>query len=258
MLGPTGPNRLYLYAGTSSGHIANGPGVAAGQPSIFKRLTTAGVSFGVYSNASSSGPGCPGPYSFETSIFCADIPQGAKTFAQFQADAKAGTLPHVVWIYPGSDEHPPSDIQNGESDVQKFYDALAASPQWSHAAFVITYDEGGGQYDHVPPPPACLPDAIPPNIPAEGSTPGKFDRYGFRVPMIIASAYSKPHFVSHVTNSHTSLLRFIELRWNLPACSDRDANEDPLIEFFDFSQPSFATPHVPPAVVVANPTTKGC
>lgn len=191
MLGPTGPNRLYLYAGTSSGHIANGPGVAAGQPSIFKRLTTAGVSFGVYSNASSSGPGCPGPYSFETSIFCADIPQGAKTFAQFQADAKAGTLPHVVWIYPGSDEHPPSDIQNGESDVQKFYDALAASPQWSHAAFVITYDEGGGQYDHVPPPPACLPDAIPPNIPAEGSTPGKFDRYGFRVPMIIASAYSK-------------------------------------------------------------------
>ena len=258
LLGPTGPNRLYLYAATSSGHIANGPGVASGQPSIFKRLKDAGVSFAVYSNASGPATNCPGPYSFETSIFCADIPQGAKTFAQFQADATAGTLPHVVWIYAGSDEHPPSDIQIGESDVQKFFDALVASPQWARAAFILTYDEAGGMYDHAPPPSACKPDAIPPNIPAEGSYPGQFDRYGFRVPFIVASPWSKPHYVSHQVSSHTSLLRFLELRFKLPACSNRDANEFPLIDYFDFSQPHFATPHVPAPVVVLPPSSKGC
>jgi phospholipase C len=258
LLGPTGPNRLYLYAGTSSGHIANGPGVAAGQPSIFKRLSDAKVAFGVYSYSSQQAGNCPGPYSFETSIFCGDIPQGAKTGAQFEADAAAGKLPNVVWLYASVGEHPPEDPQLGEQKVQHVFNVLAASPQWARAAFFDTYDEGGGIYDHVAPAKACAPDATPPAIPAEGSQPGDFKTYGFRVPMIIASPWSRPHYVSHQVTSHTSLLRFIELRFGLPSVSDRDANEWPLLDYFDFTKPNFATPHVPPDVVVTDPKTKGC
>ena len=258
LLGPTGPNRLYLYAGTSAGHVKNGPGVPSTQPSIFKRMRSASVPFKVYSASSNTNPTCPGPYAFETAIFCGDIPEGSYPMTQFDSDAAAGKLPSVSWIYPGSDEHPSADMQVGESKVQHVFNTLAASPQWAHAAFILVYDEGGGAYDHTPPPSACEPDAIQPIIPGEASTPGKFDRYGFRVPFVIASPYSKPHHVSHVVYSHTSILRFLELLFDMPACSDRDANAEPLLDFFDFGTPSFATPHVPADVVVADPKTKGC
>ncbi|HEY8040856.1 MAG TPA: alkaline phosphatase family protein [Polyangiaceae bacterium] len=258
LLGPTGPNRLYLYAGTSSGHIANGPGVAPGQPSIFRRLTDAKVPFAVYSASGKAATNCPGPYSFETSMFCGDIPQGASPMTTFDSDAAAGTLPNVSWIYPGMDEHPPEDMQQAERLVQHVFDTLAASPQWPRAAFILTYDEAGGIYDHMPPARACQPDSTPPAVPAEGKTAGAFDVYGFRVPLLVASPWSRAHYVSHEVTSHTSILRFLELRFGLPAVSDRDANEWPLIDYFDFSHPSFAAPHVPAAVVVADPKTKGC
>ncbi len=258
LLGPTGPNRLYLYSATSYGHVANGPGVPSTQPDIFKRLRTASVPFKVYSAATGLNPTCPGPYAFETAMFCGSIPEGSYSMTQFDSDAAAGKLPNVSWIYPGSDEHPSADMQVGESKVQHVFNTLAASPQWARAAFVWLYDEGGGAYDHTPPPSACLPDAIPPAIPGEASTPGQFNRYGFRVPFMVASPYSKPKHVSHVVYSHTSVLRFLELLFKLPACSDRDANEDPLLDLFDFSAPSYSTPYVPAPVVVATPSTKGC
>jgi phospholipase C len=259
VLGPTVPNRAYLYAGTSSGHVGgNWTGIAPGHPTIFSRLRDANISFAIYSNSSWTDSGCfGGPASYESGMFCADTGP-PRTFAQFQSDAARGTLPHVVWVDVGSDEHPPADMQVGESNVQSAFNALARSPQWAHAVFIITYDEDGGLYDHVPPPAACPPDDIEPLIPAEAQTPGRFDRYGFRVPLLVASPYSKPRFVSHVVNSHTSILRFIELRFALPALSDRDANESALLEFFDFSRPSFATPMIPPDVVIVDPTTVGC
>jgi phospholipase C len=261
VLGPTYPNRMYLYAGTSAGHVSNAYiTLPASYPTIFQALKDANVSFGLYSNGpagSMVGSKCPGPASFESMMFC-DQTGPAKTFADFKADASAGTLPHVSWIYAGNDEHPSGDVEMGEGDVQSFFNLLAASPQWPRSAFIVTYDENGGFYDHVPPPSACLPDSTPPDIPREAKTPGTFGTYGFRVPFILASPYSKPHYVSHVVSSHTSILRFLELRFDLPACSDRDANADPLIDFFDFSRPPFATPTIPPAVIIANPSVRGC
>ncbi len=77
LLGPTGPNRLYLYAATSYGHVKNGPGVPSTQPSIFQRMHAAKVPFKVYSAATGLNPTCPGPYAFETAMFCGDIPEGS-------------------------------------------------------------------------------------------------------------------------------------------------------------------------------------
>jgi phospholipase C len=124
-----------------------------------------------------------------------------------------------------------------------------ASPNWPTSALFLTYDEHGGYYDHVPPPAAPIPDNIPPNLKA-GDTPGAFDRYGFRVPAVVVSPFAKPHYVSHVVDDHTSILRFMELRFGLPALSNRDLNADPMLDMFDFSKPQFTTPPNLPAAVV--------
>jgi phospholipase C len=123
------------------------------------------------------------------------------------------------------------------------------SPNWRSSALFLTYDEHGGFYDHVAPPPAPVPDNIPPNL-KPGETPGAFDRYGFRVPAVVVSPFSKRHYVSHVVDDHTSILRFIELRFGLPALSNRDVNADPMFDMFDFSRPHFVSPPTLPTAVV--------
>jgi phospholipase C len=240
----TGPNRLYLYAATSNGSITNNG--SAGIPAsstIFGAMQRGGVTWKVYS---------AGTYSFEGSIFSSlptSYPQSFGSMTDFAADAAAGRLPNVVFLYAGSDEHPPADVQLGEHDSATVYATLAASPQWSRLAIFYTYDEAGGFYDHVAPPTACAPDAVPPAL-ATGDVAGDFKRYGFRVPMIVASPWVKPHYVSHVVDDHTSLLRLLELRFHLPALTGRDANANALLDLFDFTQPSFPSAPALPAAPV--------
>lgn len=104
----------------------------------------------------------------------------------------------------------------------------------------LTYDENGGFYDHVAPPAAPVPDNIAPNL-KPGDVAGAFDQYGFRVPVTVISPYAKAHYVSHVVDDHTSILRFIELRFGMPAMTNRDVNADPMLDMFDFSTPHFAS-----------------
>jgi phospholipase C len=180
----------------------------------------------------------------------AKYPAEVVAIGQFATDAGAGKLPAVSFIDAGPSEHPPQDMQLGEVAVESAWRALAGSPQWKSSVFFLTYDENGGLYDSVPPPRACLPDAIKP------AEPGAFDHYGFRVPLIAAGPWVKPHYVSHVAGDHTALLRFLELRFGLPALSARDANAGALIDLFDFSHPSFAAP--PPLPTAKVDPAKKC
>jgi phospholipase C len=91
----------------------------------------------------------------------------------------------------------------------------------------ITWDENGGFYDHVVPPPACPPDDRAP-------CDFKFDRYGFRVPFFAISPWARENYASSYTADHTSILRFIEAWMGLPALTARDANAWPLLDMFDF------------------------
>ena len=107
--------------------------------------------------------------------------------------------------------------------------------------------------DHVPPPPACVPDDLEPRLdPSDPDSdfPARFDRYGFRVPLLVLSPWVKPGFVSHTIYDHTSILRFIETRYDLPALTKRDANATPLSELFDFSHPALLNPPMLPPVAV--------
>jgi phospholipase C len=174
------------------------------------------------------------------------------TFMQFLADAKAGTLPAVSFIdgdnenetTTGNDEHPPSEIEIGQQFVWQVVNAVTTSPEWSSTALFITYDENGGIYDHVVPPPACKPDNIAPILTdsLDESQPAQFNQYGFRVPFVVVSPYAKKSYVSHTTYSHTSITRFIEAKFKIPALTARDANEDPFTDLFDWQNPPFMTP----------------
>jgi phospholipase C len=120
--------------------------------------------------------------------------------------------------------------------------ALIHAPTWKHTALFITYDEHGGYYDHVPPPRAIKPDSIAPIL-GPYDLPGAYDRYGFRVPTIVVSPWAKPGYASNVVQDHTSMLAFMELKWNLPAMTFRDANAAPMTDYFDFTgRPAFLKP----------------
>jgi phospholipase C len=245
LLSQTFPNRFYLLAATSFGHIRNDfplPPAADvlkdyAQKTIFESLDAAGVTWKVYFTEV--------PFAFLFG-YVRQHPLNVAPIAQYFVDALLGLLPQVSFVDPiflgtvnvENDEHPPTNVQMGELFSSLVITALFKSPQWSSAALFLTYDEHGGFYDHVPPPAACPPDDIPPMLQA-GDAPGAFDRYGIRVPMAVVSPFAKSHYVSHEVHDHTSILKFIEARFHLPTLTNRDANADPMLEFFDFSSARF-------------------
>jgi phospholipase C len=186
VLGPTYPNRFYLLAGTSFGHIANDfpPPGGFTQPTIFDRLDGAHISWRIYA----AGP------AFGMLFHTVQVEAATHVFpiSQYYVDAKAGTLPQVAYIdAQGSgapnveaDEHPVANVQVGQQFVYTIVHALEHSPDWDRSAMFLTYDEHGGFYDHVPSPPAVVPDDIPPML-QPGDIQASFDRYGIRVPVIV-------------------------------------------------------------------------
>jgi phospholipase C len=238
VLGPTLPNRLYLYAGSSFGVVAGDVDVGFHR-TIFHEMNEAGVSWKVYQSDIAAG--------FSTASFIVDSIGHVASLGEFVEDARMGDLPKVAFIDPtflttgatSTDEGPPSDLQVGQSFVFRQLEALMSSRSWGNSVMFITYDEGGGLFDHVAPPAACLPGATPP---AQNAELGAFDRYGFRVPLFVVSPYAKAHYVSHVVHSHASILRFIEATFGLPALTGRDANAAALFDMFDFGNPPFLTP----------------
>jgi phospholipase C len=241
VLAQTYPNRRFLFAGTASGAIddkAYALITPAANGTILDRFDAHGISYHAYFQEIPS-------WSILPNIAANPAQAGrAAPIAQFFADAAAGHLPDFSIIDPNyltTSEENPQDIQVGEQFVAQVVHAITHSPNWRHTVLFLTYDEHGGYYDHVPPPPAIKPDSIPPQT-KPGDQPGGYGRYGFRVPMIVVSPWARKNYVSRVVQDHTSILAFIERKWNLPAMTFRDANAAPMTDYFDFTRPAFLTP----------------
>jgi phospholipase C len=194
--------------------------------------------------------------------------------AQYFTDVANGTIPDVAMIEggyaSGRDEHPADydtvatgDVQVGSKYVSGIINALMNSPSWKDSVFILSFDEGGGFYDHVPPQPTVSPDGISPDDLRPGdicTTTGQnsptcdFLYTGFRVPLIVISPFAKKNYVSHTTADYTAILKFIEKRFNLPSLTARDAAQMDMTEFFDFADAPWATPPHPPH----QPTTAPC
>ena len=255
LLGPTWPNRMYLYGASSFGTVGNGFPQNVDQ-TIFELLEKRGVSWEIYSSTS------PGASVFIDRVI--KYREHITPEVNFYDAAKAGTLPQVVFLDPQvaaenfdkNDEHPPAIMQIGQKWLSNVTKTMMASPQWSRSAMFITYDEHGGFYDHVVPPKACVPDDLPLEAPATSGQ--KFDQYGIRVPFVVISPYAKKKYVSHRVYDHTSILRFVESRFTLPALSGRDANAEAPWDVFDFAAPPNVPASLPPDVTVDDKTYAEC
>jgi hypothetical protein len=161
--------------------------------------------------------------------------------------------------YGHQSEENPQNIAVGEEFAASVVNALINGSAWDRTALLLTYDEHGGYYDHVPPPAAIPPDSIPPIVvPGENSFDG-FGRYGFRVPFALVSPWARRNFVSHEVYDHTSILKLVETKWNLPALTYRDANATAMLDMLDLRRPSFATPpELAQPLAVTDPAALSC
>lgn len=250
VLGQTLPNRRYYFSATSSGQVNDDDSsvlVSAANGTIFDRLDAGRVSWRVYYDNT------PSPFYFPN--FRDNPLQVARCVKneQFFSDAAAGRLPAVSYVeenFAYQSEENPQDIAYGEGFLRRVAAAVMDSPLWPKTVLFITYDEHGGWYDHVSPPRAVPPDNIPPNLAlsAKGTFKAGFDRYGFRVPLTVVSPWGQPHYVSHKVADLTSILAFIERKWNLPPMTRRDAAAWDLRDMFDITTRRLPEPlAVPPA-----------
>ena len=258
------PNRMYLFAATSYGHAfpPNNPNDPAWQrPTIFRALTDAGITWRYYYQ--------------DNSVFLANwadwnnpqiqanvrnIQEYYNILASPQADQE---LPQVVFIErassTGYDEHPGNNVQTGSVRAENAINALLSSAAWPDSAFILTWDEGGGLFDHVGPilvtPPG---DYLEPTDLKPGDQEGEFNVTGFRIPVVVVSPWSKAQTVVHEQADYTAILHLIEERFNVPALTQRDATAadmaDPTNGFFDFSSPQLLTPPTLPT----QPTNGTC
>lgn len=140
--------------------------------------------------------------------------------SEYFTDLENGTLPAVAYIAPaGASEHPPGSIRSGQKFVKSLVQALMRSSAWDSSAFMVTYDDWGGWYDHVP----------PPQVDEHG--------YGMRVPAFMVSPYAKRGHIEKTVLDFTSIMKFIEENWNIEPLAERDANSNNLLTAFDFTAP---------------------
>ncbi|WP_430409954.1 alkaline phosphatase family protein [Kordia sp.] len=230
------PNRAFMHMATSQGNLYDEE-KRYSAPSIFKHLSNNGHTWGIFGYEAKKEP-----YTFN---FCADISTPEKTtetigltiptgcqygkYTKFEEALQNGTLPDYTFLEPswgsyGNSQHPNYDVSLGEDYILKIYNAIRESDYWENTLFIINYDEHGGCYDHVTPPTgAAQPNAASVNEP----TGFKFDRFGVRVPCILISPWIEAGTVyrtkSDVPLDHTSILKTIEVLFNLTPLTARDA-----------------------------------
>ncbi len=231
IMAPTYPNRIYMHAAQTD-RLDDSLLPLLSLPTIWDRLADHSL---------------PGKYYFSDfpflSLWGAKYLGISHLIADFFNDAAAGTLPAVSFVDPrfigedeglSNDDHPHADIRNGEDFLNTLYQAVTSSPNWPNTVMVITFDEWGGFFDHVPP-------GVAP-IPAADAAVGSDGRRGFRVPAIMISPWSNRGAVVHDVYDHTSILKMIEWRWSLRPLSVRDANANNLAQALDFSARNVTAP----------------
>jgi phospholipase C len=217
----TFPNRAFACAATSQGHM-NDSTSSYTVHSIFGLMTAKALSWKIYGYDAE--PLTRGNY--PDTVQAPDTCFGE--YADFHADAASGNLPAYSFLEPGwgskgNSQHPNYDVALGEVLIQQVYQSLRNGPGWNQTLLIITYDEHGGCYDHVPPPSG----AVPPDS-SVGEYGFDFTRFGVRVPAVLVSPFIPAGTVfrapaGSMPIDHTSVLKTIELRWGLPALTARDA-----------------------------------
>jgi phospholipase C len=160
-----------------------------------------------------------------------------ETNAQIITDISSGQLQQVSWVIPnGNDsDHAKTNTGCGPSWVTEIVNQIGNSPYWSNTTIIITWDDWGGWYDHVPP-----------KVVNDGVSWGSGYVYGFRVPMLVISPYIQPGYISHVNHDFGSILKYVEANYNLPSLGFADEYADDLSDFFHLSSPPIPFDQITP------------
>jgi len=235
------PPAEFVYLIDPNGKESTNPPIypCADHPTLTDELNAKGISWRYYTPSAGSlwtgpnaiqhmcGPNVPPPNA--TACTGSDwtnsvvIPE-----TQVLTDITGGKLAQVSWVIPnGANSDHAGTLTNtgGPSWVASIVNAIGASSYWSNTAIIITWDDWGGWYDHVPPP-----------IVNDGTSWGSGYIYGFRVPLIVVSPYAKAGYISHVNHDFGSILNLVEKTFSLPSLGYADARADDLSDCFDFNQ----------------------
>jgi phospholipase C len=252
--GPTWPNRFFVHA-ASSGGLDHSPTIAQ----LIKWETVSGFSFRnnsiyhlldkykkkyrLYRGVTHPLAGCiPGVAALK-GIQIWDT----HNYKNFERDINHNYPYSYTFIEPnygnvinntysnGQSQHPMDDVRGGEALIKSTYEALRNSPIWKSSLLIITYDEHGGFYDHIPPPAAIAPGDTKPNSKynQNGFT---FKQYGVRVPALVVSAYT-PNTIDHTLYDHSSVPATLEAMFKMPALTQRDANANNVTSLASLPEP---------------------
>jgi phospholipase C len=217
----------YEPKGAVGSQCSGGTLTSFSQPTIGDLLNARGVSWTFYAEgydamaqAESNGscakspPDCPAAVSFYPCVYDpGDVPfqyydslradaASMRDLSHFTDDLASGTLPSVSYLklIGYKTEHPGggTKLSTGVAASMSLLDSIAASTYASTTLVLLTYDEGGGYFDHVAPPTAGPVDAMP---------------YGTRLPFLAVGPFARKNFVSHVVLEHSSIVKFIEWNW---------------------------------------------
>jgi phospholipase C len=241
ILGPAFPNRLFLRSAQTD-RLDDSISFTS-LPTIWDRLAAAGVSANYYFNNV--------PFVALWGVKYLGI---TRTYDDFKSAAQNGTLPAVSYVDPrfttiddglGNDDHPHADIRRGDRFLYDTFEAVANGPAWNSTVLIITFDEWGGFFEHVPPPRATAANKLDTDL-VNGKAP-----LGFCVPVIVASPFTlgveNNPTMNHLVFDHTSILKLIEWRFGLAPLTPRDASSDisNLALALNFSAPVVSVPTLP-------------
>jgi phospholipase C len=307
LLGPTDPNRYYMWTGwvgndgSGGGPVVDNAEAGYGWSTYPERLQKAGVSWKIYQDQG-TGLTAAGEWGFTSDAYIGNygdnsllyfhqyqdaaagspLANGAKTgtdisvsgtlFDIFRNDIKTGKLPQVSWIVAPEayTEHPNWPANYGAWYVSQILDALTENPEvWSKTAFFLTYDENDGFFDHAVPMTApqtraqglSTVDTVNEIFPGSSEYPSGPYGMGVRVPMVVISPWSKGGWVNSEVFDHTSLIRFIEKRFEQEYVGLNEPNITPwrravsgdLTSAFNFKSPNDASVPLPSTVAYIPP-----
>lgn len=250
--GPTWPNRFFVHA-ASSGGLDHSPttkeitsweashGFAFEHGTIFDRLNK---SWRLYRGENFLTDIFPNAAALKGIEFYDALP-----FHRFATDLASPNYPRYTFIEPsygnilnntykgGTSQHPLDDVTSGERLIKQTYEALRKSPLWNNSLLIITWDEHGGFYDHVPPPKAVTPGdktVTPGNLNQYGFS---FDQYGVRVPALIISPFIPKNIIDHRLYDHSSVPATIEKLFSLAPLTKRDAQANNVTSLLSLNAP---------------------
>jgi phospholipase C len=251
MPGPTWPNRFFMLAASSGGLDVSPSATPEGiwssvegfefeNGTLFDKLTG---QWRIYAG---------GSLCIAAALQGVDMADIHK-YSNFASDVKSYTTggPKFTFIEPdygsifglaagnysgGTSQHPLDDVRPGDHLIAQTYNAIAASPVWNSSVLIITWDEHGGFYDHVVPPPAVPPGDEPKNR-NTNHWGFKFDRYGVRVPAVVVSPLIAKNTIDHRLYDHSSIPATVEKLFGLKALTQRDANANNLTPLLSLTTP---------------------